>query len=152
MKKFGMLVAAFALACAGAAVAAPNSEGGVCAAGIGTQACCKAGMANHCNYASCCEVGNAAFYSASHCGQCAHAKKASQAKVASHMKEHGKTAAACSSCVATVSCETGNKGFYTASACHKAGSAHDCATCSTHAHHCAACDSGGHACASCKGK
>ena len=62
-----------AVMAAGGALAAEKAKtsNGVCALGKGKQVCCKAYVADHCKYVSCCEVGNAAFYTASRCHTCA---------------------------------------------------------------------------------
>ncbi|MGV3724682.1 MAG: hypothetical protein ACO1SX_27610 [Actinomycetota bacterium] len=122
-------VAAFALSALtmGGASAAPKSGAseGMCVAGVGRTVCCKAGVADHCGHVSCCEVGNAAFFSAKSCGAGHAAKTVAHAPAAKAAKAEGH---ACGS--ASASCETGNRGFFTASTCgassKKAGAASAC--------------------------
>lgn len=107
-----MSIAALALTLT--AVSGAAAAEGKCAAGVGKYVCCKAGVADHCGHVSCCEVGNAAFFSAKHCGSCAshksekpaHQAAAKTAKAAGH---------GCASSAA--GCETGNRGFFKATAC-----------------------------------
>jgi hypothetical protein len=86
------------------AAAAPTNDGSgpVCEAGIGKVVCCKAFVANHCPYVSCCEQGNAAFFTASHCSLCdAHTMERMQ---------RGSTQAC------ATACEAGNGAFFTPTA------------------------------------
>lgn len=148
MKQFGLIVAAAVLALANVAFAAPSTGSAVCEAGQGKAVCCKAGVANHCTYVSCCEVGNAGFHSAASCGTCAHNHSVAMAKAMS---------AGCAKCGATaataaLTCETGNAGFFSASKCTTVAKTAGCAACASHEHACAACEAKAHACASCAPK
>lgn len=85
--------------------AAPKNDGSgpVCEAGIGKAVCCKAFVANHCAYVSCCEQGNAAFFTTKHCSQCdAHAMD--------RVKHASTSAQTCSG--DSANCETGNRAFF----------------------------------------
>ena len=85
--------------------AAPKNDGSgpVCEAGIGKAVCCKTFVANHCAYVSCCEQGNAAFFSAKHCSLCdAHAVE--------RVKRASANTQACTG--DSASCETGNRAFF----------------------------------------
>jgi len=107
MYRFFTLAAAtlmLGLVTAAGASAAPKNDGSgpVCEAGIGKAVCCKAFVANHCPYVSCCEMGNAAFFSAKHCSLCD-----------AHAKEHSKRATAQTCAPGASSCEAGNRAFFT---------------------------------------
>ena len=136
------LAAAVSLFAAGIATAAPEAgkaeAKSVCTAGIGKAVCCKAFVADHCNYVSCCEAGNSAFFTAKSCAKCAdhraqHAaahsgKTAATPAVAT---TGAKTTAAKSECAAgaccasdttlyVAACERGNGGFFTSHTAHTA--------------------------------
>jgi hypothetical protein len=120
--------AAFALALIAASGAAAAQKTAVvnagCSGGIGQPVCCKAFVANHCGYVSCCEKGNAAFYSATHCGRCdEHASE--KAAVACAAKPAASAAAGAAHGCATVStsCEVGNRMFFSGAACTTAAKA-----------------------------
>jgi hypothetical protein len=93
-----------------------------CERGVGKKACCKAFVADHCMYVSCCEVGNAAFYNQTLCHNCENHKAnvavaaaaACSAKTASGTKECS-SGSACA--VSTASAEDGNRRFFTPTAC-----------------------------------
>jgi hypothetical protein len=122
-----LAAAAFALFAASAAVAAPKEaakgEEKVCAAGVGTAVCCKASVANHCGYASCCEMGNSAFFSKTSCATCR--KHDNQAKAAHHKSHAG---SACGTNGYVSCCEEGNGGFFKGNSCcgHKAAAGASC--------------------------
>jgi len=103
------------LALSGAA-AAPKADGAMCVAGVGRSVCCKAGVSDHCGHVSCCEVGNAAFFSAKSCGS---THSALSAKPVAHVHAAAKTEKVAGHGCATssASCEVGNRGFFTQSAC-----------------------------------
>lgn len=86
-----LAAAVLTVAAAGMAAAGEKST---CERGAGKAVCCKAYVANHCGpfSATCCEKGNAAFFTAKKCGGCE-----SQAKVAAHQAKHG--------CAASAGCE-----------------------------------------------
>lgn len=102
---------ALGLLTATGATAAPKNDGTgpVCEAGIGKAVCCKTFTANHCPYVSCCEQGNAAFFTANHCSLCE-----------AHAMDRAKHASTQSCAPGAASCEAGNGAFFTAtSASHK---------------------------------
>ena len=109
-----------------AAFAAPKTAAkaaeATCEKGVGKKACCKAYVADHCTYVSCCEIGNAGFHTQKDCSKCAdhrvkaasHASTACSAKTAAGKKE----CASSSACAhALASCEDGNRHFFTAATC-----------------------------------
>jgi hypothetical protein len=120
---------ALALSAALALFAAPAfageksaAAGSTCEAGIGKPVCCKAMVADHCGYVSCCEVGNAAFHTAKACHAPAHAVHvASVSSCTTNAKQA--TAKASGSCCAegkdkalyVSACEVGNASFFKAS-------------------------------------
>ena len=68
-----LLAVGATLLTAGVAVAAPKAAASaekVCVAGVGKPVCCKAYVANHCMYVSCCEVGNHGFFKQTACAKC----------------------------------------------------------------------------------
>lgn len=106
-----MSIAALALSvvAAGSAAAAPKASGSesTCTAGVGKYVCCKAGVADHCGHVSCCEVGNAAFFTKKSCSSCASHKTKQAAHHSAPAKASG---SACSASAA--SCEVGNRRFF----------------------------------------
>jgi hypothetical protein len=110
------------------AAAAPGEKGEMCVAGHGKAVCCKASVADHCGYVSCCEKGNAGFFTARHCGTCDQ-HKASAHKTAAHKAHKPAVATAeakgCGAGAGVASCEVGNRGFFSNTAC---------GTCTTKAH------------------
>jgi hypothetical protein len=122
--------AGLSLFAVGFASAAPKDApaAGACEKATGKAVCCKASVADHCTYVSCCEVGNQGFFSKSSCGACA---KGTAAKEMAHAKKAAHEAASTAKVSYVSCCEMGNRGFYTkAGACstceHKAA----CASCS----------------------
>jgi hypothetical protein len=111
-----------------AAFAAPKSAE-TCEAGKGKPVCCKASVANHCGYVSCCEMGNAAFFSKKHCGTCeshkAHAQAACAAKAA---PAAGAAACGAKTTLYVSCCEQGNAGFFKAAHACGAKAASCCST------------------------
>jgi hypothetical protein len=108
MSRFFALSAAvltLGLLSATGAVAAPKNDGTgpVCEAGIGKAVCCKTFVANHCPYVSCCEKGNAAFFTAKHCSLCD-----------AHVMDHAKHASAQACSPGASGCEAGNSAFFSA--------------------------------------
>ena len=106
-----------ALCLATAAVAAPKDAAGEkpCPAGVGKAVCCKASVADHCMYTSCCEQGNKAFFTKKGCGTCA--KHTAKAQLAHHGKAACDTKNLYTSC-----CDQGNKGFFKAASCNTCAS------------------------------
>lgn len=104
---FALSAAVVSLALASAASAAPKKDGAapVCEAGVGKAVCCKAFVANHCAYVSCCEQGNAAFFTAKHCSLCDE-----------HTMERALRASGSTCSADAASCETGNRAFFSAAA------------------------------------
>ena len=107
-----LTAAVLALGIAGAAAAAPKEGAKAeqpCPAGVGKAVCCKASVANHCMYVSCCEQGNAGFFTKAHCATCDkhHAKAAHKGHAASH---------ACSTGYVSC-CEKGNAKFFKKDGC-----------------------------------
>jgi hypothetical protein len=144
MHRVFSLLSTFALALlaassvAAAPKAGPVNEG--CSGGIGRPVCCKAFVADHCGYTSCCEKGNAAFFSSTHCGKCeehaAEKAMACSAKASSAKSSTTKTAAA-GACAAQTcapgdaSCEVGNRMFFTGAACSASKKAAKSACCAS---------------------
>ena len=124
-------LAAFSLAllAASGAVAAPKQAvvNAGCSGGIGTTVCCKAFVAHHCDYVSCCEKGNAMFFSSTHCHQCDEnvAEKAVLA-CATKSAAAGGSAAASACAPGEASCETGNRMFFTATCAPAKAAKGDC--------------------------
>ena len=107
-----LTAALLALGIAGAAAAAPKDAAKgekPCPAGVGTAVCCKASVANHCTYVSCCEQGNAGFFNQAHCATC----EKHQAK--SHAAHKG-AAHACTTAYVSC-CEQGNAAFFKKEGC-----------------------------------
>jgi len=138
MIRFAIAALTAALITAGAAVAAPQAgkkAESTCAAGVGFKVCCKAFVAHHCDYVSCCEVGNAGFHAQKACATCAkHEAKATPtattaAAKSAAAKTDGKSACAAGACAEgnlyVSAHEMGNGGFFTRTAAHsgKAGAA-----------------------------
>jgi hypothetical protein len=97
----------------------------VCALGKGRAVCCKAYVADHCVYVACCEVGNAGFFSKTHCAACEkNAAKASPSGAAAT----GCGAGAPQGYVAC--CEVGNAGFFKGKACGACAAAKSASCCS----------------------
>jgi len=125
-----LAAAALALFAAGAASAAPKeaAKGGekVCAAGVGTYVCCKAAVANHCGYVTCCEKGNAAFFKASGCGTCA--KHTAESQRAHHAACGLGTCESKAKSTYVSCCEEGNGGFFkgAAACCSHKGTGPSC--------------------------
>jgi hypothetical protein len=119
-----MLAAGLALLAAGAARAAPKKAAEpmpACAAGAPKPVCCKAFVADHCIYISCCEVGNAGFFTQTECPTCLGraAERAEQARRAASKPGCGEAAKA--GCSGTGACgeacaagtQAGNGAFFT---------------------------------------
>jgi hypothetical protein len=116
MRVFAILALAVGLMGAAAAAPAKNAaaKDEMCAAGHGKAVCCKAGVADHCGYVSCCEVGNAGFFTSKSCSTCAKhraeaARAAAKSCCAGESKEHAGHAGGNGyvSC-----CEEGNRAFF----------------------------------------
>jgi hypothetical protein len=118
-----LVAAGLGLFASGIAAAAPKAEKpaekSTCRAGVGRPVCCKAYVADHCTYVSCCEVGNAGFFSQKLCPKCADHK--AKAELACASKGAG-TKDACASkgtgakheCGRCHECsEGGNRAFFT---------------------------------------
>ena len=115
-----LTTALLALGIAGAAAAAPKEAAKgeqPCPAGVGKAVCCKASVANHCMYVSCCEQGNAGFFSKAHCSAC----EKHQAK---HQAAHKGAAHACSTAYVSC-CEQGNAAFFKTEGCSMCASKKD---------------------------
>jgi len=120
-----ILAAAAACALTVGAWAAPKEADKTCEAGKGKAVCCKASVANHCGYVSCCEVGNAGFFSKKHCGTCESHRDHAQAACAAGKtaKADAKTASGCAAKGSTLyvsCCDVGNARFFKAA--HACGS------------------------------
>jgi hypothetical protein len=114
----GLLTAGLCLA--GAASAAPKEEGKAttCTKGQGTAVCCKTYVKDHCShYTSCCEHGNAGFFSKKHCSSCE--KQADErAKVAkSNCSGSACTGHSSEGSAYTKCCDIGNRGFFSSAGC-----------------------------------
>ena len=95
MSRFLMGSLAAAALCLGSAAGAAAGEkpAGSCEKGAGKPVCCKAYVANHCGpaAATCCEVGNAAFFTQKRCSAC-DSRAAAKAKHAKHGCASGSSA------------------------------------------------------------
>lgn len=113
-------LAAFLALAAGAAIAGPKGDSAAtatCTKGQGTAVCCKAFVANHCTYVSCCEVGNSAFFTKKECGKCADHTAKRAAKASASCGTSASCSASKSECAKCAGGDVaGNRAFFTATA------------------------------------
>src|SRR5688500_5857201 len=127
MSRFVRLsLAAFLALAAGAAMAGPKGDSAAkatCTRGEGKAVCCKAFVADHCTYVSCCEVGNSAFFTQKECGKCVVHAAERAAKAGASCGTSATCSASKSECAkCAVGHTAGNGAFFTATAaCSKDG-------------------------------